>query len=113
VGISTPGVRTSQFRYIDLSSGYWRNLWSSVEFIDKPLKSCVDVIHTGIVDIWDLNDPTRVSSPHFPDFLASHWESVFVKRPIQEKHVPRRERSRCTSLQCIEGVSYQQVDISG
>ena len=69
VGISTP--RTSQFREIDLLSGYWRNLYSRVDFMDKPLKSCVDVIHAGIVDLWNLNDANRVSSPHFPDFFNS------------------------------------------
>jgi hypothetical protein len=49
-------------------NGGWRNLCSSIYFMDKPLKSCVDVIHTGIVDIWNLNDTNRVSPPHFPNF---------------------------------------------
>ena len=42
--------------------GYWRNLWSSLDFADQPLKSCVNIIHVDIVEIWNLYDKTRVSS---------------------------------------------------
>ena len=45
--------------------GYWRNLWSSVDFTGHPLKDCLNVIHEDIVEIWNLNDKTRVSSPFF------------------------------------------------
>ena len=37
-------------------SGYWRNLWSSVDFADQTLKNCVKIIHDDIVEIWNLND---------------------------------------------------------
>ena len=33
--------------------GYWRNLWSNLDFADKPLKDCVNLIHDDIVKIWD------------------------------------------------------------
>ena len=92
---------------IDFSSGQWRNLWSpGLEFAEKRLKNFVDVIHTGIVEIWNLNDTNGVSS-HFPDFSVPHRESVFVKRPIQDMHVPRRQRSRGASSRCRVGVSHQ------
>ena len=42
--------------------GYWRNLWSSLDFADQPLKSCVNIIHFDIVEIWNLCDKTKVSS---------------------------------------------------
>ena len=42
--------------------GYWRGLWSSLDFADQALKECVNVIHTDIVEIWNLNDKTRVRS---------------------------------------------------
>ena len=93
---------------IDFSSGQWRNLWSpGLEFAEKRLKNFVDVIHTGIVEIWNLDNTNGVSSPHFPDFLVSHRESVFVKRPIQDTDVPRRQRSRGASSRCRVGVSHQ------
>ena len=31
----------------------------------------MDVIHAGIVEIWNLNDVNRVSSPRFPGFFFS------------------------------------------
>ena len=46
--------------------GYWLNLWSSLDFIDQPLKSCVNIIHVDIVEIWNLYDKSRVSSPQLP-----------------------------------------------
>ena len=42
--------------------GYWRSLWSSLDFADQPLKSCVNIIHVDIVEIWNLYDRNRVSS---------------------------------------------------
>jgi hypothetical protein len=57
--------------YIDLTDepiltnyfllGYWHNLWSSLVFTDQPLKSCVNIIHVDIVEIWNLYDRNRVS----------------------------------------------------
>ena len=46
--------------------GYWRNLWSNFDFADQPLKSCVNIIHVDIVEIWNLFDRLRVCSPQFP-----------------------------------------------
>ena len=44
-------------------SGYWRKLWSSLDFADQPLKICVNIIHVDIVEIWNLCDKTKVSYP--------------------------------------------------
>ena len=46
--------------------GYWRNLRSSLDFAGQPLKSCVNIIHVDIVEIWNLCDKTEVSSPQLP-----------------------------------------------
>jgi len=43
-------------------SRYWRGLWSSLDFADQPLKDCVNVIHSDIIDIWNLNDPSKCLS---------------------------------------------------
>jgi hypothetical protein len=56
-----PTVKPIPTNYLLL--GYWRNLWSSLDFADQPLKSCVNIIHVDIVEIWNLYDKTRVSSP--------------------------------------------------
>ena len=41
-------------------SGYWRSLWSSLDFADQTLKNCVNIIHVDVVEIWNMNDKTRV-----------------------------------------------------
>ncbi|KAH9051687.1 hypothetical protein EDB87DRAFT_749098 [Lactarius vividus] len=47
-------------------SRYWRRLWSSVDFADHALKSCVNIIHADLVETWNLNDKTRyLSSDEF------------------------------------------------
>ena len=74
-------------------SGYWRNLWSSLDFADQPLKSCVNIIHVDIVEIWNLCDKTKVSSPQSTCYFNCLTESVSVKQPIQSKYVPRRQRT--------------------
>ncbi|KAH9980734.1 hypothetical protein BJV74DRAFT_85096 [Russula compacta] len=57
-------LRVSQHIIIQSSievgrSQYWRSLRSSMDFADQTLKNCVEVIHTDIVEIWNLNDRTR------------------------------------------------------
>ena len=39
---------------------YWCRLLSSVNFAEHPLKSCVNIIHVDLVEIWNLNDKTGV-----------------------------------------------------
>jgi hypothetical protein len=41
-------------------SGYWRTLWYNPNFTNQELKDCVDIIHSDIVEIWNLNDSTGV-----------------------------------------------------
>ena len=41
-------------------SGHWRSLWSNLDFADQTLKNCVKIIHDDIVEIWNLNDKTKV-----------------------------------------------------
>jgi hypothetical protein len=75
-------------KYIDLTDnpipttcfplGYWRNLWSNLDFADKPVKHCVNVIHIDIVKIWDLDDRNGVSSFSCPCFNCS-TESVSLR----------------------------------
>jgi len=43
-------------------SRYWRRLSSSVNFAEHPLKSCVNIIHVDLVEIWNLNDKTEYLS---------------------------------------------------
>ncbi|KAH8994195.1 hypothetical protein EDB92DRAFT_1944025 [Lactarius akahatsu] len=40
-------------------SGYWPRLWSSVDFADHALQSCVNIIHVDLVETWNHNDKTR------------------------------------------------------
>ena len=86
---------------------YWRNLRSSFDFTDQTLENCVNVIHTDIIEIWNLYDRRRVSS-HVPCCSDCSTEPVFVKQPIQNKYVPRRQRSGHTSWRRVAevGVSH-------
>ncbi|KAH9170100.1 hypothetical protein EDB89DRAFT_1980563 [Lactarius sanguifluus] len=44
-------------------SRYWRRLWSSdVDFAGYSLKSCMNVIHLDLVEIWNLSDRTKYLS---------------------------------------------------
>jgi hypothetical protein len=36
--------------------------WSSLDFADQTLKDCVNVIHTDIIEIWNLKDRAKVGS---------------------------------------------------
>ncbi len=83
---------------------YWRNLRSSLDFTDQTLENCVNVIHIDIIEIWNLHDRRKVSSPHVPCCYDCSTESVFVKQPIQNKYVPRRQRSSYTSWRRIAEV---------
>jgi len=45
---------------------YWCNLWSNLDFADKPLEYCVNLIHADIVKIWDPDDKNiYISSDQF------------------------------------------------
>ena len=84
--------------------GYWRNLGSSTDFARQTLKDCVNVIHVDIIEIWNLYDRPRVSSPHLPRCYDCSTESVFVRQPIQDENVPFHQRPRYTSWWCIAEV---------
>ena len=79
---------SSQFKQLYFRIGYWRDLWSSVDFIELPLKDCLNVIHEDIVEMWNLSDRTRVSSPFFLCCLSSQGSVSFWHR-IQKKDVPQ------------------------
>ena len=52
-------------------SGYWRDLWSSRDFVDQSLKNCVNIIHDDIVEIWNLNDKDGVGFPRLSVVLVA------------------------------------------
>ena len=53
-------------------SGYWRSLWSSLDFADQSLKNCVNILHDDIVEIWNLNDKTGVGCPQLSVVLVAN-----------------------------------------
>jgi hypothetical protein len=91
--------------YIDLTDwpilisyfplGYWRNLLSSLDFDNKPLRSCVNIIHVDIVEIWNLYDKNRVSYPHLPcltakrnQYLSNNQFKVNMSHVVKDLAVP-------------------------
>ncbi|KAI0276866.1 hypothetical protein BGY98DRAFT_983585 [Russula aff. rugulosa BPL654] len=79
-------IRTSIEYVIVFSSGYWRNLWSSVNFMDKSLKSCTNAIHTGVVEIWNLNDTNK--------YLQSDRFKISMSHVVKDLAVPVSDASR-------------------
>ncbi|KAI0272988.1 hypothetical protein BGY98DRAFT_1099659 [Russula aff. rugulosa BPL654] len=53
-------------------SRYWRSLWSSLDFVDQLLKSCVNIIHVDIVEIWNLFDRNKYLSSNQFKINMSH-----------------------------------------
>jgi hypothetical protein len=76
--------------------GYWRSLWSSLDFADQRLKSCMDVIHIDIVEIWNLYDKNRVSSCQMPccliaqqnQYLSSNQFKIYMSHVVKDLAVP-------------------------
>ena len=60
VSMFTWRTQASFYRFIFLL-GYWRSLWSSMDFADQTLKNCVKAIHADIVELWNMDDRTGVS----------------------------------------------------
>ena len=78
---------------IDFSPlGRWCRLWSRLDFVDQPLKNCVNILHVDIVNIWEQYDGDNVSSPQLHSCFVCSAESVSIQRPIQNKNVSRRQR---------------------
>jgi len=61
-------------------SRYWRSLWSSLDFADQPLKSCVNIIHVDIVEIWNLYDRNR--------YLSSNQFKINMSHVVKDLAVP-------------------------
>jgi len=53
-------------------SRYWRSLWSSLDFADQPLKSCVNIIHVDLVELWNLFDRHKYLSSNQFKINMSH-----------------------------------------
>jgi hypothetical protein len=61
-------------------SRYWRDLWSSLDFADQPLKSCVNIIHIDIVDKWNLYDRNG--------YLSSDQFKINMSHVVKDLAVP-------------------------
>jgi len=61
-------------------SRYWRSLWSSLDFADQPLKSCVNIIHVDIVEIWNLFDRHR--------YLSSNQFKINMSHIVKDLAIP-------------------------
>jgi hypothetical protein len=83
----TPQTEANSDRFI-FPLGYWRSLWSSLDFADQPLKNCVNIIHVDIIEVWNLNDKTSVSYPQLSCcFSSCSRRPEFVEYRIHGAHV--------------------------
>ncbi|KAI9456366.1 hypothetical protein BJY52DRAFT_1224263 [Lactarius psammicola] len=53
-------LRVNHESSFKLPSRYWRSLLSSLDFADQTLKNCVNIIHVDIVEIWNMDNKTKV-----------------------------------------------------
>jgi hypothetical protein len=81
---------------IFISLEYWRNLRSSLDFTDQTLKNCVNVIHIDIVEIWNLFDRHKVSSPQLSavknaqrnQYLLSNQFKINMSHVVKDLAIP-------------------------
>ncbi|KAN0114152.1 hypothetical protein V8E52_006950 [Russula decolorans] len=64
---------------------YWRSLRSSLEFVDQPLKSCVNIIHVDIIEIWNLYDRHK--------YLSSNQFKINMSHVIKDPAIPASSTS--------------------
>jgi len=108
-------VDSGQIKLPHSPLGYWRasGLWPSLGFAGQPLKDCVNVIHTGIVEIWDLKVSANVSSSQSLCWFSSLTEnSLFLAQHSRERcstssktwvgRLPAYARGVCFSREIIE-----------
>ncbi|KAN0107065.1 hypothetical protein V8E52_010510 [Russula decolorans] len=77
-------------------SRYWRSLWSSLDFADQPLKSCVNIIHVDIVEIWNLYDRNR--------YLSSNQFKINISHIVKDLAIPAGgATSSQENVRCVMG----------
>jgi hypothetical protein len=62
--VSVSLVPVLGFVQFAIRTGYWSGLLSSVDFTQKKLQQCLDVIHRDIVAVWNIRDPNDVHFFH-------------------------------------------------
>ncbi|KAF8262935.1 hypothetical protein EI94DRAFT_1742200 [Lactarius quietus] len=75
-------------------SGYWHHLGSKVEFDHQTLKSCVNIIHEDLVEIWNLNDRAKYLSSNEFKARMSHLVKDLARSHCLESdssHLTRAE----------------------
>jgi len=67
---------------------YWLHLASSVNFPGKNLKSCLEVIHTDIINVWHFKDDHQyLSSPEFQALMSN------LVMNVQDTNMPDPHRA--------------------
>jgi len=68
--------------------GYWHHLGSRVDFDDQTLKSCVDIIHVDLIEIWNFNDKAKYLSSNEFKAKMSH-----LVKDLARSHHPESDNS--------------------
>ena len=64
-------------------SEYWINLGKSTVFQGHTLLDCVSRIHQDITEVWNFDDPDKVSSEYeFPHDSFGHFFQVAFRRVL-------------------------------
>ncbi|KAG8749004.1 hypothetical protein FRC14_001769 [Serendipita sp. 396] len=80
---------------------YWRSLASSVNFPGKTLKACLDVIHTDIIEVWNLNDPKlNLKSKEFKALMSN-----LVEESVQGKVPSSPNKGLATSVPILAAIA--------
>jgi hypothetical protein len=69
-------IPTSSLAYV----GYWRSLGSSQDFTEQALKSCLNVIHEDIINVWNFDDSERVCDYFLSSVLFAEGNQYLLSR---------------------------------
>ncbi|KAI0245740.1 hypothetical protein BJV78DRAFT_1365236 [Lactifluus subvellereus] len=76
-------------------SRYWRSLGSSHEFAGRTLEYCIDIVHTDIVDVWNLRDQNK--------YLSSREFKAQMSHLVKDLAMPHASASPGSNLDGVVG----------
>lgn len=79
---------------------YWLHLASSVNFPGKDLKSCLEVIHTDIISVWNFKDDHEyLSSPEFKALMSNLVSNE------QDANIPNPHRTIMAGIPMVSAIA--------
>ena len=80
-----PGAR--QIAPVPLVYSIAQRVSHNQDFTDKTFENCVDVVHTDIVNVWNLRDNVGVCLFPYPVYLTCSVSVASFEQNLQDKDV--------------------------